>query len=250
MFHWRGFRDAQSAGSANAALMQAAEDGSCADVTAALDFGGADANAKAPGNGWTPLMQAAASGNDECCKLLIARGADVNAATTFHWTPLMFASLAGHNATARSLIGAGADVNYATPQGITPLMVATREGAGGICEDLIAAGARIDVCDSFGRSLLHFAADCPDDVNGPATIRALLSRGLSVNACDETGQTPLMEAAIGGNLGVIDALLRHGADPLARNDAGHTARDLALQNSNEAAVERLTPGCEARANLN
>lgn len=58
-------------------------------------------------------------GRTEACKVLIAKGNDVNAMANSGGTSLMFASGAGHTEAAKVLLDAGADVNaklQATPE--------------------------------------------------------------------------------------------------------------------------------------
>ena len=61
------------------------------DIEAVKEFlaAGVDVNAK-DGNGWTPLIPAAANGRKEVVELLIASGADVNVKSAFG-TPLDWA---------------------------------------------------------------------------------------------------------------------------------------------------------------
>jgi ankyrin repeat protein len=241
---WQAFdsaamRTAWRDGSSDTDIMRAAEEETVDNLMAVIARG-ANVNAKSDAGAWTPLMRAAVCGNDECCRALLARGAEVNATTSFGWTPLMFVALTGRDATARTILRAGADVNFATPQGrITALKVATREGNRRIAHDLIAAGARLDATDATGRTLLHFAADCPDPIAASTLIGDLLSRGLDLDARDSAGTTPLMEAATAGNVEIVELLLRAGSDPEARNSAHETALDLAMQNGNDEVARLL-----------
>jgi outer membrane protein assembly factor BamB len=73
---------AQGSQAANEALWQAARDGDTAGITAALGKG-ADVDAKSRYD-VTPLIFAASSGRLEAVKLLVARGANVNAQDTFY----------------------------------------------------------------------------------------------------------------------------------------------------------------------
>jgi len=57
----------------------------------------------------TPLLWAADSGNAELVALLLAAGADVNAADEDGGTALLHAALCGHELAARALLHAGAD---------------------------------------------------------------------------------------------------------------------------------------------
>ena len=54
---------------------------------------GTDVNAKDDSLGWTPLHYAATLGNRQITKLLISKGADVNAINDVNQTPLDIAAL-------------------------------------------------------------------------------------------------------------------------------------------------------------
>jgi len=70
--------------------------------------------------------------------------------------------------------------------------------------------------------------------------RVLLEHGADVNAVQQGGYTPLLEAAHAGELEILELLLQYGADPLARGEAGQTALDLAGQKGHSDIVARLT----------
>ncbi len=82
---------------------------------------GADVDVKGGWLGGTPLHYAVGEGRNEIAKLLIAKGADVNAKGIYGTTPL-------HNAATKEivelLIAAGADVNAKDERGKTPLDLA------------------------------------------------------------------------------------------------------------------------------
>ena len=72
--------------------------------------------------------------------------------------------------------------------------------------------------------------------------RVLLEHGADVNAVQQAGYTPLLEAAQAGELEILDLLLQYGADPLARREDGQTALDLARQEGRSDIVARFTAG--------
>ena len=77
-------------------LFQAAYNGSVADVQVALDAG-ADVNASTPDPFRdTPLHIAVEYGDLDIVKLLITKGADVNAKDVFQQTPLQLAKTCGN----------------------------------------------------------------------------------------------------------------------------------------------------------
>jgi ankyrin repeat protein len=75
----------------------------------------------------------------------------------------------------------------------------------------------------------------------PDTVRALLnSPNVDVNAIDEHGNTPLIEAARFGHDEVVAALLLAHADPSIKNDEGKTALMLAAEGRHDETVRVLT----------
>jgi ankyrin repeat protein len=116
------------------------------------------------------------------------------------------------------LLAHGADPGAALAQAVT-------FGYPDVVRVLIAAGAPAKLTESSGINLLHWAAIA----NRPAVIPALVEAGVSINAQDESGFTPLMYAATidFGDTKSLNALLKAGADPNIRNGEGRTALEQA-----------------------
>ena len=72
-----------------------------------------------------------------------------------------------------------------------------------------------------------------------ASVRALLGRGVDVNASEPDGTTALHWAAHQGDLDVLDLLLGAGVNVRAANRYGVTPLPLACENGNAAVIERL-----------
>ena len=115
------------------------------------------------------LMWAAAATRNaaEMVRLLIAKGAAVNARAKFNdWpsqitseprgqyhahgglTPLLYAARGGCYACVDSLVAAGADVNLPTPEGVSPIMIAIENGHNGIARLLMERGGNPHVWDA------------------------------------------------------------------------------------------------------
>ncbi len=110
----------------NTALMMAAYKRNMPAVQALLEKGAAVNRA-----GWTPLHYAAAAGDDDVTRLLLAHGAKVDAvspAASGAYTPLMMAAREGHDRTALLLIGHGADTKLTNGEGLTAAQIAQRAG--------------------------------------------------------------------------------------------------------------------------
>jgi hypothetical protein len=93
--------------------------------------------------------------------------------------------------------------------------------------------------------LLRYAIACDQD----AVLEALLGAGIPADSIDESGATPLMEAAARGRLEMARRLLRAGADPdvlpedyyhkLGPDDAGRSALFFALCRADGPLVDLL-----------
>jgi len=71
-------------------------------------------------------------------------------------------------------------------------------------------------------------------------VSFLVRNGAPVNSAGVHGITPLMRAALKGDLAVVEYLLRHGADPQLADKGGRVATaHYAMQGGNPAVVERL-----------
>ena len=71
-------------------------------------------------------------------------------------------------------------------------------------------------------------------------VSKLLSSGADVNARDELGGTPLLDAAWSGNVDITRVLLQHGADVNATHrEAGSTALEYAVLTGRTAVVQLL-----------
>jgi len=107
----------------------------------------------------TPLMHAAGSSHIETMKLLIARGADVNADNPHGWTPLHVAARHGSTEAVRFLIENGADVNPPSGRKWPPLMEAVWHHRAETVKLLISAGADIHAEDGQGKTALTHARE-------------------------------------------------------------------------------------------
>ena len=104
-------------------LWKAAAAGDLPAIKRALDDG-AKLNALDAQFGITPLGWAALNGKTEAAKLLIEKGADVNARNRDGASPLHAAAFLGYPEMAKLLIEKGADINAQNHEGSTPIATA------------------------------------------------------------------------------------------------------------------------------
>lgn len=137
---------------------------------------------------------------------------------------LIEAIKAGDVARVQALLAGGANVNATGEGGMAPLMVAAGIGHLQMVKDLLKAGADVKAQDERGYTALMCACYNPDlDRGFPEVVHALIDAGSDLEHRIFYGVRPLMLAAGAGEAGVVDVLLKAGADPKARNEGQRTA---------------------------
>ena len=172
-------------------------------------------------------------------------------------TPLLFAAREGHSEMARLLVDSKADLNLPSANGTTALVVAIINNHIQLARYLLQAGADPNIADEYHKRPPLFAAIEMRNLNFPPEtpppppeagdpldlinlIRELLAKGANPNFQTNTtpvrgfmqltgswtnfdGQTPLIRAALAGDVTVMRLLLEHGADPGIKTYQGSTA---------------------------
>ncbi|MCC6003743.1 MAG: ankyrin repeat domain-containing protein [Thermofilum sp.] len=101
-------------------------------------------------------------------------------------------------------------------------------------EELLRKGVSVNARNALGQTPLHRAAS-----SGRADIaEMLIKRGADVNAREGwLAQTPLHWAAINGHADVVKLLLENGADPSIKDKNGKTALDVAREGGHADVAE-------------
>lgn len=222
-----------------------AEENELIEVSRLLVQRGANVNAP-DDDGWVALTEAVNSNRARLVQFLIESGANVNHRCECSgwlsggYTPLAISVQKDRADIAEMLLKAGADVKVPTRDGTTPLMIAAKGGKDAIVVMLLAKDADPNSRAQNGNTALL------EGVGHIEIARALLARGAVVDAKNGDGVTPLMYAVALGQVEVAGLLLEAGANVTAKNNAGRTPLMAAARNGQvEAARLLLQRGARA-----
>lgn len=216
--------------------------------------------------GWTPLHIAAARGNLEVLRCLVAHPGNINIASEQMTkdTPLGLAAEYDKAEAIKIQAAAGATIDTRNSCNNTPLMVAALEGCSNAVRTLIELRAEINCHNSFESALLLLcgrmnkkearieilqmmldAGACPDGIENPvgwtplhkaaewsdeAIISTLIARGANVNAkMNGSLQTPLYIAINKNRPSIVRLLLNAGADRNAVFEGNWTPAHMAAK---------------------
>jgi hypothetical protein len=179
----------------------------------------------------------------------LVRRTEAGVLPTWRWTLLHTATAETSSlAIVAALIEAGAEVNVRDNEGNTPLHFAMKrisreklpvQDYEGIIRLLLEKKADIHAVNEGGATPLHTASAFRAD---PSAVELLIQAGANVNrkALESYGGwTPLHGAAARNSGGIVAVLLKHGADPTARDAKGLTALQVAEQGGFGEAVKVL-----------
>ena len=205
-------------------LFAAVEGGDVHDVELALRWGGGLEGRDEQGD--TPLHRAAKYGREDIVRLLISRGAEVDARNIEDYTPLHVARNCG---TVDALLAAGAVVGGVGALGNTPLHMA-------VYDPVVTVYYSDPATEKLKSDALR--------ADRARIVKALIAHGADVNARARGGLTPLHVAAMTGHAECARVLLDHGADRKSTEISGLTPAGVARAHGYVALATELSPSEE------
>jgi ankyrin repeat protein len=133
-----------------------------------------------------------------------------------------------------ALLARGADARTPDQTGKSPVVYAAARARLEIVKHLLAQEIDINARYAHDLTLLMWASG-PDekvqDTQAVEVVSYLLDVGAHIDDTDDRGRTALMIAAEGGHAGIVDLLLKRGADASRNVKAGNRAADLTVSSS-------------------
>jgi len=200
----------------------------------------AGANVNQPDNsGATPLHEAAETNNVKLARTLIENGADVSKSQSIRRvTPLIIAIRNDSRAMVDLFMRHDADPSLPDADGQTPLMAAVAKGSDAVVGVLLAAGADARSRDKLGRNVLqHCNSSLPK-----ATLVKLIDAGAEIDGRDTWKRTPLLSAVMDGNITLAQTLLERKVDASVVDEQGNSPLNVALQRRQLGVVDALLKG--------
>lgn len=163
---------------------------------------------------------------ENCVKLLIKKGVEVNAKDSDGKTPMHYVAFDENINILDMLLKAGVSVHQLDSSGKGVVYYALYEDNKVIAEKLVAAGAKIDMSKQHNLELLHHAAKS-GYINTvtymlESEIFGNVSKKIAVNMPDDQDNAAFMYAMQNKHFDIVKLFISHGADVDYQDSAGKT----------------------------
>ncbi|KAF2878542.1 vegetative incompatibility protein HET-E-1 [Massariosphaeria phaeospora] len=203
---------------------------------------GAEINAQG-GRYGNALQAASGGGYEQVVKTLLDKGANVNAQGGDFGNALQAASYTGHKQVVKTLLDAGADVNAQGGAFGNALQAASFRGYEQVVKTLLDKGANVNAQGGdFGNAL-----QAASEGGHKQVVKTLLDAGANVNAQGGRYGNALQAASYGGYEHVVKTLLDKGANVNAQGRDFGNALQAASYTGHKQVVKTLL---DAGANVN
>jgi ankyrin repeat protein len=185
--------------------------------------------------GWSVMQWASFFGHERLIEALASVGGSVDEALD-DWPPLQIACRWGHRRLISQLVTRVASQNQVAQNGWHSVHRCAQNGDIRLMELLTAKDLEIDCANQRGDTALLIACR-----NGHYLfVVGMVSRGADVNKVNpNSGRTPLHEAAYVGHRAIAECLMLNGSKIDARDRAGLTPAELALQAEKESMARHI-----------
>lgn len=182
------------------------------------------------------LIKATKEGDSNRVTTLINKGANINYRRQDEQvSALDCAVIIGDIGLVNLLLDNGADVNSKTRNGYTALFIASVDWTShpDIIDTLIRHGADVNA-KSFVEKWTPLLLASSDVLTDESVVRRLVEAGAQINDSNVFGMTPLMYVAELGSDGLVEYLLKNGADPRLTTKDGLSAIHMAASSTGES----------------
>ncbi|XP_076684312.1 uncharacterized protein LOC143377171 [Andrena cerasifolii] len=224
-------------------LLRTAIEKKHAEIANLLLANGCKVNKKNKNRVNSPLHYAAINGEVELVRVLLDKGAKVDARNSHGKTPLHNGVTSRKTEIVELLLNKGANVNHRDNSDITSLHLAAENGTEDIIELLLVRGANVNAKTQDGKTPLHIAVERGYIV----IVKYLEQPGVSVNLIythkAQKGYTPLRLAIEERYEQVVKLLLDYGGSINAQDNDNKAVLHFAVKNRSSVMTEHILKHC-------
>ncbi len=188
----------------------------------------------------TPLRVSSNNGRFDVVKYLFEVGADP---TQLNWTALFHAVAYGSLSEVKECIDKGYDLHARDTWQRTPILLAVQTGDIQKVKTLIESGADISDQGRCNKPAVEYAIQMDD----AQMLSFLIKQGINLEAYNDFGYTPLMQAAEDGAINCIRSLLKHGAD-IYKKDRTQFSQKTAIAHASTLEIAQILASAGADIN--